>query len=349
MKHIWPKPLGDETYEFVYLRDYPSLVTSNSSEPPGSYHSKDIFSPHREIPEAWKHIGRIDDRVTLLNGEKILPLAIEGRVQEHPFVRAAVVFGISRPIPGMLVFRAEAAQSMGDDELITNIYPAIRAANHNAEGFSKIGRNMVVPLAAEVAIPLTDKGSIIRAQIYEKFNREIEGAYNKADLVQEGSLKLGLPALEEFLFNACRAVTGIQLSNSKADFFRAGMDSLQALQLRTEICNDLDLGGKGGIMSQNIIYETANISNLAQFLYSLSHGQEQENETPVDVMGQMVKKYSNFRKCTPNPDSLARRHCVVSRALQKSCYNLILPRSFSLELLAMLARTFLDNFSRAAE
>ena len=349
LKHIWPKPLGDGTYEFVYLRDYPSLVTSNSVEPPGSYHSNDIFSPHTDIPGAWKHVGRIDDRVTLLNGEKILPLAIEGRVQEHPLVKAAVVFGISRPIPGMLVFRAEAARSMGNDEFITKIYPAIQAANLNAEGFSKIVRNMVVPLAAEVAIPLTDKGSIIRAQIYQKFNREIECAYNKADSAQEGGLRFELPALEEYLISASQTVTGIQLPDSYTDFFRAGMDSLQALQLRTQICNDLDLGGKGGTISQNIVYETANISKLAQFLYSLSHDQEQENENTVDAMSRMVEKYSHFRKCKPNPDTPARRHFVVSRIHQMCHFILILSRSFLLELLAMLARTFLGNFSRAAE
>ena len=104
MKNIWPKPLSDDTYEFVYLRGYPSLVTSNSEEPPGSYHSKDIFSPHLAIANAWKRVGRIYDQVTLLNGEKVLPLAIEGRVQEQSLVREAVVFGISRPIPGILVF-----------------------------------------------------------------------------------------------------------------------------------------------------------------------------------------------------------------------------------------------------
>ena len=208
---------------------------------------------------------------------------------------------------------------------------------------------MVVPLAAEVAIPLTDKGSIMRALIYQKFNREIENAYNKADSAQEGNLKFELPALEEYLFNTSLAVTGIQLSDSYTDFFRAGMDSLQALQLRTQICNDLDLGGKGGTISQNIIYETANISNLAQFLYGLSHGQEQENENPVDAMSRMIEKYSHFRKCKPSPDPPGRRHFVVSRIHQRCHYILMCPRSFLLELLAILAHTFLHSFSRTAE
>lgn len=148
--HIWPKPLGDGISEFVYVRGYPSLVISNSDDPPGSYHSKNIFSPHPTIAIAWKHVGRIDGQVTLLNGEKVLPLAIEGRVQQHPLIRVGVVFGISRPITEILVFRAEAARTMADDDFITAIYPSIQDANTASEGFAKIGRDMIVPLAAVV-------------------------------------------------------------------------------------------------------------------------------------------------------------------------------------------------------
>ncbi|KAL9003614.1 MAG: hypothetical protein Q9188_003522 [Gyalolechia gomerana] len=131
LEHIWPKPLGDGTFEFVYLRENPSLVVSNSDQPPGSYHSKDIFSPHPRIPNARKHVGRIDDRITLLNGEKFLPLAVEGRIQEHVLVKAAVVFGNMRPLPGILVLCAEAAKNMDNDEVIIAIYPAVQAANHD--------------------------------------------------------------------------------------------------------------------------------------------------------------------------------------------------------------------------
>ncbi|KAL8649588.1 MAG: hypothetical protein Q9210_004309 [Variospora velana] len=160
LKHVWPKPVGDGTFEFVYLPGFPSLVTSNSNEPQGSYHSKDILSPHPTIPNAWKHVGRIDDRITLLNGEKFLPLVTEGRVQEHPLVEAAVVFGESRPVSGILVLRAHAARSMSDKEFIDAIDAAIQAANRDSEGFSKLGREMIVPLDAGTEFPVIDKRSI---------------------------------------------------------------------------------------------------------------------------------------------------------------------------------------------
>ena len=52
------------------------------------------------------------------------------------------------------------------------------------------------------------------------------------------------------------------------------MSSLQALQLRAHIYKDLDLGGHGGLLSQNFGFEAANIHNLTQVLYRLSQNQD---------------------------------------------------------------------------
>jgi len=90
------KPLEDGTYEAIYLKGLPTLVASNSDDPPLSFHSKDLFIPHAIIPYAWKHVGRLDDRLTLTNGEKVLPLPIEGRVNEDPLIKEAVVFGAGK-------------------------------------------------------------------------------------------------------------------------------------------------------------------------------------------------------------------------------------------------------------
>lgn len=121
---------------------------------------------------------------------------------------------------------------------------------------------------------MTDKGSITRAQVYQRFERDIQSAYDKTESTQESGLKLEKPALEAFLSATCQAVTRLRLSDSYTDCFGAGIDSLQALQLRTQIRKDLDLGGNGRLLSQNVVFETANIHNLAQVLYTLSHNQE---------------------------------------------------------------------------
>lgn len=63
-------PIDDNTYELVLLKGLKAKIFSNSDTPPKSFHSRDLFEPHPTIPNAWKYIGRLDDRVTLLNGER---------------------------------------------------------------------------------------------------------------------------------------------------------------------------------------------------------------------------------------------------------------------------------------
>src|SRR5213078_4671350 len=107
----------------VFLAGYPALSVSNSDDPPGSFHSKDVFTPHPVIPERWKYVTRLDDRVTLLNGEKVLPLPIECCIRKHPLIREAVVVGIGKAVPGLLVFRSNAAKGLSDNDFVDAIWP----------------------------------------------------------------------------------------------------------------------------------------------------------------------------------------------------------------------------------
>lgn len=311
MKHIWPRPIEDDRYEFVFREDYPVAIESNSDDPLKSFRSKDVFSPHPTVPHAWKYLGRLDDRVTLTNGEKVLPLPIEGRIKEHPLVREDVVFGVDRPIPGSLVFRSEAARDMADDEFITAIWPDVEAANENAEAFSQIGKSMIVPLPASVEYPQADKGSFIRPQVYKAFEKEIDNAYSRLDHNREGTLQLDVPGLEEHLLRMGRELVGQALVNKTTDFFKAGMNSLQAIQMRGSIVQDLDLGGNGNDLSQNIVFESSTIENLARHLYELRQGQTPDIQDPKVAMRALIQKYSVTQQHTPGSKPLPDAQVVL--------------------------------------
>lgn len=120
---VWMKPVGDSLYECVYLSGHPALNISNSDEPPGSFHSQDIFAPHPTIPDRWKYVTRLDDRITLVNGEKVLPLPIEGQIKQHPLIDEAVVVGVGKAAPGLLIFRSVEAKQLSDKELLDIIWP----------------------------------------------------------------------------------------------------------------------------------------------------------------------------------------------------------------------------------
>lgn len=292
-KNTQYKPLGGDVFEFVYLNTLPTLNMSNSNDPPGSFHSSDIFSPHPTIPHAWKYVGRIDDRVTLSTGEKVLPLPMEGRVREEPSVREAVVFGVDKAIPGLLVFRSDAAKDVPDDDFITQIWPSVEAANAASEAFGRIAKEMIVCMPAEASIPLADKESIIRAKVYTTYDPEIQAAYARLEEGSPDGVVLDLPELEEFLIKSIQTEIGIPLTDSTTDFHQAGMDSLLAIRLRALILKHIKVDRQ---LSQNVVFDTGNVQRLAQrILGTGAHESEDRSEKEAtSLMQELIEKYSRF-------------------------------------------------------
>ena len=297
VKFIWMKPLGDGTYECVYLHGLPSLVMSNSDEPPKSFHSKDIFLKHPDM-DAWKHIGRLDDRLTLTNGEKVLPIPMEGRIRQNLLVKECCVFGTGRSAPGVLIFRNEASKNMPDQEFIDAIWSTVQHANTHAESFSQISKETIVPLPADVDYPKTDKESIKRAQIYREFSKDIEAVYEKLENTNTGALRLGVPQIEDWVMKKFREALGVHLSSKEDDLFAAGVNSLQSIQMRGLILKELDIGGNSRKLGQNVVFDNANVARLSKHLCTLRlNGTKPDDEVDeIQGMEAMIKKYSTFKK-----------------------------------------------------
>ncbi|KAL8904938.1 MAG: hypothetical protein Q9207_002932, partial [Kuettlingeria erythrocarpa] len=295
-QHIHMSPLADNLFECVYLKGHPALSTVEVSDDPlpGSWHSKDVFTPHPTIPDVWKYVTRLDDRVTLINGEKVLPLPIEGRVRQDPLVREAAVVGVDRPVPGLLVFRTTGAARLSEEAYLDAIWPSVAEANSRAEAFSQITRDMIHVLPLSVTYPQTDKGSIIRARMYQVFASEIADLYTKGDAFSDGRLTLDLHAMEEWIVTSFRERIGITLPSTGADFFSSGVDSLKAIQMRRLLQTTLDL--KGAKLGPNIVYEKANARRLARYLHALSRGEEIRPEDDSILAQELINQYSVFEK-----------------------------------------------------
>ena len=289
------EPIGNGLFEAVYLQSHPGLapsITDSDDPASGSWHSKDVFAPHPSIPDVWKYVTRIDDRITLKNGEKVLPLPIEGRIRQDDLVREAVVVGLDRAVPGALIFRA--SDHLSTEKYLDAVWPSIEDANSRAESFSQITKDMVAILPSNVEYPKTDKGSIIRAQVNEVFADYIDEMYHSLEGDQEGDLQLDLAGIESFLKDTYKDVAGTTLESLDIDLFNAGIDSLKAIQMRRIIQKTLDLNGNH--LSSNIIYEYGNFETLAKYLFSLSPGGHDisGNEDKTLVMKGLIQKYSSF-------------------------------------------------------
>jgi hypothetical protein len=291
------KPIDGPIHECVVLDGHKGKMTSNSNDPPNSFHTKDLFIAHPTIPNAWKFVGRLDDRVTLSNGEKVLPLPIEGRIQQDPLVKEAVVFGIDRPVPGLLLFRAVAARELSNDEFLDRVWPAIEDANSRAEGFSQISREMVAVVAEDVECPTTDKSSIKRAQVYREFKDVIDEVYVRLENSQEGTLVLDSEELERWILKSFEML-GVILKDSREDFFSAGVDSLKAIQMRGLIIRSLDLGGNAAKCPSMVVYDSGTAEKLVRALLDIRSGKVSINGAVDEIseMESLVDEYSQFTR-----------------------------------------------------
>lgn len=310
---IWMKPISDALYEVVYLQGHPALTASNSNDPPGSFHSRDVFTPHPTMADRWKYVSRLDDRITLVNGEKVLPLPIEGCIKQNPLIQEAVVVGVDKAVPGLLVFRTDSAQMFSDADFVDLIWPTVEDANSRAEQFAQIARDMILVLPADAVCPRTDKGSMIRAQVYTKYADAIEHMYTTLEQTVDGTLQLDLPATEKHLIKLCHEDLGFPVSSPRADLFAEGLDSLKAIHLRRLILKHFKVPDAMSIR-HNLVFETGNIARLAEHILALQSGHAETPEDEVALMPGLIAKYSVFQSHTPRP-SLVTSHKSVVRCL----------------------------------
>ncbi|KAL3464342.1 hypothetical protein BJX64DRAFT_286473 [Aspergillus heterothallicus] len=287
--------LEDGSYECIALDGLPAKVSSNCDDPPNSFRTRDTFLKHPTIPDVWKYLGRIDDRVTLVNGEKVLPVPIEHRIRQSKFVKDNLVFGVGKPLPGLLVVPSTECEGLSKDKILNLVWPDIASANKNAETFSQISRDMVIILSVGCSYPATDKGTMIRNRTYLDFSDIIEAAYQNLEYGtsdSEHKLILNLSDLENYLLGLFQIELGYAGLNLTSDFYEAGVDSLQAIKARGSIKKNIDIGSAQ--LSHNVVFDQANIKKLAAHLFALRTGEQQDEEDELAVMSQLVVKYSNF-------------------------------------------------------
>ncbi|KAF2164455.1 hypothetical protein M409DRAFT_56717 [Zasmidium cellare ATCC 36951] len=299
-------------FECVGLDGLPSKGPSNAkppysaSNPENSFRTSDLFTRHPDPNKSnyYKYLSRLDDRITLVNGEKLLPIPIEGRIRQDDLVREAAMFGFQRTVPGLLIFRStEKGLDLSDSQYLESVWPTIEAANLQAESFSRVPKDMVIIKGANVTYPRTDKGTFIRAQVYQQFADDINTAYEafeRGSDTEKGTLRLDEAGLEQWLLAKFSKDFDIELPSADTDIFSAGVDSLQTTRLWRAIKKELNLGENGQSLSQNIVFEKGTVKQLARHLYQLRTGDQiSDVEDEIEVMADMIERYSTFTKHFP--------------------------------------------------
>lgn len=282
-------------FEVVVLDGLDTKTLANSDDPPNSFRTRDTFVKHPTLPDAWKYLGRLDDRVTLINGEKVLPVPFEHRVRQSELVKDCLVFGVGRAFPGFLVIPSDHAADKTADELLELLWPVIEDANDRAEKFGRVSREMVQIMPAGTEYPSTDKGTVIRAACFRQFEKVIDDTYARFETPGNVTrLVLNISELKAYLMDLFNKQLGVEgITSEETDFFAGGIDSLQAITARSHVIRELDIGDN--TLGQNVVFEYPNIARLAGYLDSLRTGSAIEEKAEEEVMRELVAKYSDFK------------------------------------------------------
>lgn len=300
------EPQGSNLYECVILEGWPSKVQSN--RPDGAYATKDLFEPHPSIPRAWKYIARLDDTIVLVNGEKFNPVQAEGRIRSDKNVTEAVVFGAGRAHLGILLVPAAGLATHTNEEILDVVWPIVEFANKSADAFARVSRGMIRLLPHDCAYPRTDKGSIIRQAFYQKFKAEIEETYALTESSPEEFMQFDLPELQHFIRDLLQRTleTSTPVEDDE-DFFSLGLDSLQAIQMRSEILKKVDIGKNK--LGQQIVFEQPSITKLSSFLLSLRIGSDANDNMSIEQqMENLVMRYSTEALSISTSSSIVSLH-----------------------------------------
>lgn len=150
-----------------------------------AYETKDLFTKHPIFHDTYSHVGRVDDIIVFLNGEKTNPVTFQDRVARHPEVRAALVIGHQRqeaallvePVDGQLLFDADR------QALIERIWPTVDECNSFCPKHAKVSKAKILVAPAHMAFLRAGKGTVQRQSTLAVFESAINLLYSEDDTV----------------------------------------------------------------------------------------------------------------------------------------------------------------------
>lgn len=220
-------------------------------------------------------LGRTDDLIVLATGEKVLPRLIEEGLSQIESIQTVICFGEHRSEVGVLVEPKDAFASRGHRWIIDSIWPIVQDINQILDGHARISsQDSILIKPADKRIPRSDKGSIMRKEVYKTFSVEIDAVYQR---LEESSPHLDYPILNrEDLETSLKAIVQISFQNRVPyaswsvtdDFFELGMDSLEATRLSRYLGAAADKedfpGIARGIAKPDFIYRHPTVTRLAE-------------------------------------------------------------------------------------
>ncbi|KAI9368851.1 hypothetical protein BJX61DRAFT_550058 [Aspergillus egyptiacus] len=313
------QPVGDGLYELVIVRrDDARQVQGIFHTFPdlNEYHMKDLFTRHPNNPNLWSYHGRLDDVIVLSNGEKLNPVSLEKIIEGHPLVSKALLVGEKRFQSALLIEpHWSEVVDLDEKELIDQIWPTIQRANETVPKYGRVMRSHVRLAAKDKPFKLTPKGTTQRRIVNKDYEPEIDAIYATASEEVDGLPALDLPSITHWLQGKIAALLDKPDITVSEDFYAAGLDSLQTVQLAKALTAAATTAAASNAtvsVTQQQIYANPTVDKLASFLRTLLTGGEVSSTSRTETLSNLIAKYTrDLPPRTSSPPPLPATSTVI--------------------------------------
>jgi thioester reductase-like protein/acyl-coenzyme A synthetase/AMP-(fatty) acid ligase/aryl carrier-like protein len=258
-----------------------------------SYATKDLFAKHPTLPHFFTHVGRIDDIVVFLNGEKTNPITFQNEVAKHPEVRAALLIGEQREEAALLVEPTTGVelQAQGKRDLMERIWPVIEESNTRCPQHARVSKDRVLVTSADMPFLRAGKGTVQRQSTLALYEDTINALYENR--LPEDEIKLGrspvgklpIDKVTDVVRQIARELNGGVLSDT-TNFLSVGMDSVQVIRFQRALERRLP----EVLVTTRMIYSNPTIEAVAK-LFTRASTQSSTAPSPDDDVSMMVQSY----------------------------------------------------------
>ncbi|KAK4510075.1 uncharacterized protein ATC70_006244 [Mucor velutinosus] len=296
---------SEPNVKHLYIHaDSPTLANNVANRADGGYDTQDLFIENPNFPGYYTYLGRRDDTLIMENGEKTNPVPMEATIRQNPMIEQVAVLGHGRQCTAALIqLDREFAERFGPEEIIATVHAAVKEANLECPGHSKILPQMVKILPFNKVLPSTDKGTVMRKKaestyqdVVEKLYKDfLEGPASHTKTNAGDDTSVWTPEqTENFLITCAAEVLDVPQTTFKdrtQSIFDFGLNSLSAIQLRNRIAEYFD------DVSQSFLFQHPSIISMREALMS---GQE-------DPSTQIERQYQRTQKLAESYIKMAKR------------------------------------------
>lgn len=283
----------------IHLSTDPFMAKNVSTSPDGSYTVGDILLEDPPHSGQYLVLGRMDDTLVHVNGEKTNPLPMEDIIRRSSLIKQVAIVGHNQFCTGALIqLNLDQAMNYELKEIDENVWKAVEEANRFAPSHSRLVRPLVKILAMNKVLPVTDKGNLMRRRVTQEYGEIISQMFDKfmgQEKQQtevpvnghEGKKKASTWSKESLMIYLKEKVkstsdssnVSLLIDDVNRSIFDYGVNSLQVVELRNAISEDV------ADVPKNFVYEYSSIEKMTNALWKIFHGDQVDDDDGDDDPG----------------------------------------------------------------